>query len=56
MCLLFLSLDENPTPGKYAVVIANNRDEFWDRPTKLADFWPSRPDCISGESHQFQVS
>ncbi|XP_064612493.1 transport and Golgi organization protein 2 homolog [Liolophura sinensis] len=48
MCLLFLSLDENPTPRRYPVVIANNRDELWDRPTKLADFWPSHQDCISG--------
>lgn len=36
MCLITFSIDENP---KYKVVLAANRDEFYNRPTRKAQFW-----------------
>ena len=34
MCLLFMYLSDDRFEGKYRIIIANNRDEFWSRPTK----------------------
>lgn len=48
MCLLYFCQSEIWQPGGYRLIIANNRDEFWDRPTKAADFWNSDQSCISG--------
>ncbi|KAL5016960.1 hypothetical protein ScPMuIL_006549 [Solemya velum] len=47
MCILFLHLDDSPPPDGYKLILANNRDEGWDRPTKPMAFWDSKPDCIS---------
>jgi len=47
MCILFFCQSEIWQPGGYRLIIANNRDELWDRPTKSADFWHSDQSCIS---------
>ena len=49
MCVTFFYQNEECDPNGYRLVLANNRDERWSRPTKLAQFWGSRQDCISGE-------
>ncbi len=45
MCLLLLALKSHPV---YKLVIAANRDEFYDRPTAPASFWDDRPDILGG--------
>ncbi|MGE0771260.1 MAG: NRDE family protein [Cyclobacteriaceae bacterium] len=45
MCLIFLSVNNHP---KYKVVIAANRDEFYQRKTAPASFWQDQPDILAG--------
>lgn len=46
MCMLFLYVNDDCDDDGYRVIIANNRDEYWDRPTEPASFWGKN--CISG--------
>jgi uncharacterized protein with NRDE domain len=46
MCLIFLALDAHP---KFPLVIAANRDEFYDRPTAPASFWADAPELLAGQ-------
>jgi uncharacterized protein with NRDE domain len=45
MCLLLLSYRQHP---QYRLLAAANRDEFYERPTAPAAFWPKRPDVLAG--------
>lgn len=45
MCLILAALDAHPD---YALVVAANRDEFYDRPTARADFWADHPEILGG--------
>lgn len=45
MCLIFCAYETHPV---YRVVIAANRDEFYDRPTAPAAFWDDAPDLLAG--------
>jgi uncharacterized protein with NRDE domain len=45
MCLILVAVDAHP---KYGLVIAANRDEFYDRPTEPAAFWPGAPGLLAG--------
>src|SRR5688572_26417813 len=45
MCLIFLSIQEHPT---YKLVIAANRDEFYNRKTQAAAFWNDYPNIVGG--------
>lgn len=45
MCLIFLSLNNHPT---YKLVVAANRDEFYQRKTAPAGFWHDHPDIVGG--------
>ncbi|XP_076106342.1 transport and Golgi organization 2 homolog [Mytilus galloprovincialis] len=49
MCLLFIYLNDDECGNGYRLIIANNRDEQWDRPTKPLSFWTDNEDCISGQ-------
>uniref|UniRef100_A0A0B7AB84 Transport and Golgi organization protein 2 homolog n=1 Tax=Arion vulgaris TaxID=1028688 RepID=A0A0B7AB84_9EUPU len=48
MCILFFCQSEICQPDGYRLILANNRDEAWCRPTKEADFWGQQEECISG--------
>jgi uncharacterized protein with NRDE domain len=45
MCLIFLSLNNHPT---YKLIIAANRDEFYQRKTAAAEYWSDYPDILGG--------
>ncbi|MEA3470289.1 MAG: NRDE family protein [Thermodesulfobacteriota bacterium] len=45
MCLLFLAYKSHPL---YPLVLAANRDEFYDRPSQAAEFWEDRTDVLAG--------
>ena len=45
MCLILAALGAHPD---YALVVAANRDEFYDRPTARADFWADHPRILGG--------
>lgn len=46
MCLILFAYDCHP---RYQLVVAANRDEFYNRPTLPADFWPDNPDILAGK-------
>lgn len=45
MCLILLSYDVHPV---YRLVLAANRDEYYDRPTAPLAFWNDAPDVLAG--------
>ena len=45
MCLLVLAYRCHP---EFPLIVAANRDEFFQRPTAAADFWPDQPHVLAG--------
>lgn len=45
MCIISFNFKEHP---KYKLIITANRDEFYNRPTKNAHFWPDQPNLLAG--------
>lgn len=45
MCLINVHYDEHPV---YKLIVAANRDEFYERPTAPAEFWTDHPDIVAG--------
>jgi len=45
MCLIFFSINEHPD---YKLIIAANRDEFYERATAPAQFWTDHPQVLAG--------
>ncbi|HWQ88382.1 MAG TPA: NRDE family protein, partial [Desulfitobacteriaceae bacterium] len=45
MCLYIFAYNTHPI---YRLIMASNRDEFYDRPTEKAYFWPSAPSVLAG--------
>jgi uncharacterized protein with NRDE domain len=45
MCLVLLALESHP---QYPLIVAANRDEFYDRPTSSAAFWADAPGVLAG--------
>lgn len=45
MCLIFISLKHH---SHYKLIVAANRDEFYNRKTAAADFWEDRPQILGG--------
>ncbi len=46
MCLIFLSFNQHPD---YPLIIAANRDEFYDRPASSLGLWPEYPNILAGK-------
>lgn len=48
MCLITFAYECHP---KYDLILAGNRDEFYDRPTRKADFWTreDKPNILAGK-------
>ncbi|MCD6306962.1 MAG: NRDE family protein [Deltaproteobacteria bacterium] len=46
MCLFLAAIDAHPV---YKLVIAANRDEFYERPTARAAFWNEAPHILAGK-------
>jgi uncharacterized protein with NRDE domain len=49
MCLIVFAYKSHP---KYKFIFAANRDEFYDRPTKQADYWKDHPELLAGKDLQ----
>ncbi len=45
MCLILLAYDVHP---EYRLMLAANRDEFYDRPTLPMAFWEDHPEILAG--------
>lgn len=45
MCILFIAYRIHP---EYPLILAANRDEIYDRPTKSAHFWDDDPSILAG--------
>jgi uncharacterized protein with NRDE domain len=45
MCLVLIALNSHPD---YPLIVAANRDEFYDRPTAPAGFWNDEPSILAG--------
>lgn len=50
MCLIVFALESHP---KYRLVLAANRDEYFERPTLPAGYWPENPATLAGRDMQF---
>uniref|UniRef100_A0A182SVA3 Transport and Golgi organization protein 2 n=1 Tax=Anopheles maculatus TaxID=74869 RepID=A0A182SVA3_9DIPT len=48
MCILFVYVDDGSLPGRYRLVLASNRDEFYARPAKSAAPWDENARIIGG--------
>ncbi len=46
MCLIVFSFQNHE---KYPLILAGNRDEFYKRPTKQAEFWKDKPGILAGK-------
>lgn len=45
MCLILFSYKNHPN---YRLILAANRDEFYNRPTAPLDYWAANPDVLAG--------
>ena len=45
VCLVFVSLNSH---SQYKVIVASNRDEFYERKTAPAAFWEDQPEIVGG--------
>ncbi len=51
MCLIFFSLNHHPN---YKLIVAANRDEFYDRKTAPAAYWNDYPEILGGRDLEGQ--
>jgi uncharacterized protein with NRDE domain len=45
MCLIFFAIEKH---SKYKLIVAANRDEFYNRQTAPAEFWQEQPNILGG--------
>lgn len=48
MCILFLTTNGNAKLGEYKLIVASNRDEYFNRPAKAAAAWPNHKNVFGG--------
>ena len=46
MCLIVFAYNAHPN---YRLIVAGNRDEFYERPTATLSFWPEHPSLLAGK-------
>lgn len=51
MCILFLYNGANDVNSDYSLILASNRDEYYDRPTQNMAPWSEDPCVIGGGMH-----
>jgi len=49
MCLIAIAYNSHPD---YPLLVAANRDEYYQRPTAAAQFWPESPGLLAGKDLQ----
>ena len=49
MCLIAFAVNAHPD---YKLILAANRDEFYARPTSVADYWRDQPSILGGRDLQ----
>ena len=49
MCLLLISYKNHP---RYKLIVAANRDEFYNRPASPAHFWEDKPELLAGKDFE----
>ena len=50
MCLIVFAYQYHP---RYPLILAANRDEFYERPTSKASFWEDHPDVLAGRDMKY---
>lgn len=48
MCILFIYTSTKDTDGDYSLILASNRDEYYDRPALPMAPWEEDPDVFGG--------
>lgn len=46
MCILFIAVEQHPN---FPLIIAANRDEYHDRPTRPSQWWEDTPSLLAGK-------
>ena len=49
MCILFIALNQHPS---YPLVVAANRDEFYERRSQSMHYWPDHPHILAGRDEE----